>query len=704
MSFFKELKRRNVFRVGVAYAVAAWVLLQAADLVLENISAPEWVIQALMLVVLLGFVAAIVIAWAYEITPEGIKREADVDRSQSITNETALKLDRIIIGFLVVAVTVLLVERFISPGNDESPAASTEPHLTEMANKVQQDSAPAHPPQTGVAENSIAVLPFANRSNVQDDQFFTDGIHDDLLTQLAKISELKVISRTSMMKYKDTQLTIPEIARELDVSTILEGGVQRAGKRIRINAQLIDVANDRHIWAETFDREMTVENIFDIQSEITRRIVSAIRGELTQAEQQSLAQIPTDSLEAYEAYLQARAIVNRADYSQEKFIEAQPWAEQAVQFDPEFAQAWALLTTLHGVAVWIGYDSSPERQQAAQYALNKAIEHGPDLPETLAARAEYLYRIEQKFGASLELFRAAHRAMPGDVDIIERMAMAERRMGLWEESVSSLLKVVELDPAGSSAATQAIVTLRLMGQLERASPLIDQWVLKYPEARDLRAEKVNLQIYQYGNLESARSLMDGMQPWISNVYIDLATYLPLLERDYEKAIAIWDQPEVQAMADNRGWLGTRELNRGLAYRLMGNEDEALAHLNKAIQLTSSAQPTGTSSDTFELQTLARAYALLGENQKALDASARAMQLMPEERDKIDGTVITTQNTYILARTGQRDEALAEIERLLNQPAGFNRWALYLDPAWDFFRDDERFNKLIRPLNLEEAQQ
>ena len=702
MSFFKELKRRNVFRVGVAYAVAAWVLLQAADLVLENISAPEWVIQALMLVVLLGFVAAIVIAWAYEITPEGIKREADVDRSQSITNETALKLDRIIIGFLVVAVTVLLVERFISPGNDESPAASTEPHLTEMANRVQQDSTPAHPPQTGVAENSIAVLPFANRSNVQDDQFFTDGIHDDLLTQLARISELKVISRTSMMKYKDTQLTIPEIARELDVSTILEGGVQRAGKRIRINAQLIDVANDRHIWAETFDREMTVENIFDIQSEITRRIVFAIRGELTQAEQQSLAQIPTDSLEAYEAYLQARAIVNKADYSQEKFIEAQPWAEQAVQFDPEFAQAWALLTTLHGVAVWIGYDSSPERQQAAQYALNKAVEHGPDLPETLAARAEYLYRIEQKFGASLDLFRAAHRAMPGDVDIIERMAMAERRMGLWEESVASLLKVVELDPAGSSAATQAIVTLRMMGQLERASPLIDQWVLKYPEARDLRAEKVNLQLYQYGNLEKARSPMDGMQPWTSDTYFRVATYLPMLERDFEKAITIWDQPEIQAMADNRGYLGYRDLNRGLEYQLMGNDDEALENLNSAIHLASNAQPTGTSLDAFELQNLAGAYALLRENQKALDASARAMQLMPEVRDKIDGTVIATQNAYILARTGHRDEALAEIERLLNQPAGFNRWAPYLDPAWDFFRDDERFNELIRPLNLEEA--
>jgi len=229
-------------------------------------------------------------------------------------------------------------------------------------------------------------------------------------------------------------------------------------------------------------------------------------------------------------------------------------------------------------------------------------------------------------------------------------------------------------------------------------------VLKYPDAKDLRAEKVNVQIYQYGDLASARSLMDGMQPWISEVYITLATYLPLLERDYEKAITIWDQPEVQAIADNRGWLGWRDLYRGFAYQMMGNDDQARAHLHNAIRLTSNAQPTTTNIDAFELQTLAGAYALLGENQKALDASARAMQLMPEERDKIGGTFIATQNAYILARTGHRDEALAEIERLLIQPAGFDHWALYLDPIWDFFRDDERFNELIRPLNLDEALQ
>ncbi|MCH7506876.1 MAG: hypothetical protein IID60_06205 [Proteobacteria bacterium] len=704
MSFFKELKRRNVFRVGVAYAVAAWVLLQAADLVLENISAPEWVIQALMLVISLGFVAAIVIAWAYEITPEGIKREADVDHSQSITNETALKLDRIIIGFLVVAVTVLLVERFITPGKDESPTADTETHLTEMANKVQQDSAPANPPQTGVAENSIAVLPFANRSNVEDDQFFTDGIHDDLLTLLAKIGDLRVISRTSMMKYKNTQLSIPEIGRELDVSTILEGGVQRAGKRIRINAQLIDVASDKHIWAETFDREMTIENIFEIQTEITRRIVTAVRGELTDTESAVLSQLPTDSLEAYEAYLQAKAIINRADYAPENYIEAEFWARKAIELDPEYAQAWAVLVEIHGQAIWLGYDSSPERFRAAREAVDKAVRFGPDLSETLAAQGEYLYRIDNDYSASVDKFQVANELAPGDANILQRLAVAQRRAGPIEEAIANFVKTVALDPGNSRSATLLIETLIGDRQFERTLPLIDQWMLKFPDARDMRVYKSALYLLTNGDRRSARALIDSMAPWSSDAYLLLMSQLPMLERDFERAIAAWEIPEIAAYEDYRGYLGFADYSRGLAHQLMGDSQKADRFYDAAIKTVSSATPTGTITDGFELQVLARAFARKGDFEKALQASLRGKEIMSEDLDILFGTGMSMVHAQILALAGRRAESLKEIERLLRQPYGFTPWFLYLDPAWDFFRDDERFNELIRPLNLEEALQ
>lgn len=259
---------------------------------------------------------------------------------------------------------------------------------------------------------SIAVLPFANRSKLEDDVFFTDGIHDDLLTQLAKISGLKVTSRTSVMEYRDTTKKIPEIAAELGVSTILEGGIQRASNRIRINAQLIDVVTDEHLWVETFDREMTVENIFDIQSEITRQIVHAVRGELSDAESEVLAQIPTHNLKAYEALLQARIILNEPDYIQEKFIEAEIWANKAVELDPEFTLAWTMLVAIHGQAIWLGYDDSPTRHQLAREALSSATQFGPFQPETLAARADYLYRIDNNFHDAEVAFRAASKAKP----------------------------------------------------------------------------------------------------------------------------------------------------------------------------------------------------------------------------------------------------------------------------------------------------
>ncbi|MGI9290956.1 MAG: tetratricopeptide repeat protein, partial [Gammaproteobacteria bacterium] len=272
MSFFEELKRRNVFRVGVAYGVAAWVLLQVADLVLENIDAPGWVIQAMMLMVALGFIAAVVIAWAYEMTPEGVKKESQVDRSRSVTGDTGRKLDRVIIAFLVVAVAVLLIRQ-----SGVEPVAEQSATQTETA-------APATV-AAGTNDKSIAVLPFTTRSTSEDDRFFSDGMHDDLLTQLAKIGSLKVISRTSMMEYRETTKNLKQIGLELGVANILEGAVQRVGKQVRINVQLIDTNTDEHLWAETYDREMSLDNLLSIQSEMSRSIAKAMEATLSPAEE-----------------------------------------------------------------------------------------------------------------------------------------------------------------------------------------------------------------------------------------------------------------------------------------------------------------------------------------------------------------------------------------------------------------------------------
>ena len=270
MSFFEELKRRNVVRVAIAYGVAAWVLLQVADLVLENIEAPSWVIQAMMLTVFLGFIAAVVIAWAYEMTPEGIKREADVDRSQSVTGDTGRKLDRIIIAFLAVAVVYLVADKlWMTPKSQ-----LVEPVTTAVtSDKDETSSTSAEGPVGDSDHQSIAVLPFVNMSADAENEYFSDGISEELLNVLVKVSSLRVASRTSTFAYKGKEISIGEIARQLQVDHILEGSVRKAGNRVRITAQLIDGRSDRHLWSETYERQL--DDIFDIQEEISNAIVDS---------------------------------------------------------------------------------------------------------------------------------------------------------------------------------------------------------------------------------------------------------------------------------------------------------------------------------------------------------------------------------------------------------------------------------------------
>ena len=695
MSFLAELKRRNVFRVGIAYLIVAWLVMQVADVVINNIEAPVWIFQVIMLLLGIGLPVVLIFAWAFEMTPEGIKKEKDVDRSQSITPTTGRKLDYTIIGFLIIVAGYFIWEsRFQEAIVPPQTAGNSTTTSVDSVNNITNN--------TSSNLNSIAVLPFANRSKSEDDIFFTDGIHDDLLTQLAKISDLKVISRTSVMEYRDTTKKIPEIAKELGVATILEGGVQRAGKRIRINAQLIDVATDEHLWAETFDREMTVENIFDIQSEITRHIVQAVRGELTDEEAGVLSQLPTRSLEAYEAYLHAKEVLNTADYIQQKFEDAEQWFKKAVELDPEFALAWTGLVGMHAQAIWLAYDDTPKRYEMVREALSKATEYGPFLPETLAARAEYLYRIENNFHEAEITLRAAIKAKPGDAFLRQLLALTLRRTNQWEESVSSFQLAVELDPENLMSRTLIIETLVTMGEYDRAEPLINLWMEKYPLAMDIKNYKVFTFIAHYGDISAARNLLAQLEPSAGNPYFNNITVLPFLERDYQAAIDIWDHPQI-AEWQGLPWFKSTALEaNSRAYRYAGDTDKARNLAQQAVEeaLKVDSNNDGTRSKT--IQAVALAYVQTGEMDKALELSEQALLLIPESRDSLNGAQLSSTHAWIMAMAGQRDEALAEIERLLDTPAGLNHWILYLHPDWDFFRDDERFNELIRPLNIEGA--
>ncbi|MFT5141229.1 MAG: TolB-like protein [Rhodothermales bacterium] len=696
MSFFEELRRRNVIRVGIAYAVASWLLLQLTDVLIELLELSTVAGKYIVLLLIIGFVPALIFAWAFEMTPEGIKREKDVDRSQSIAPKTGRKLDYMIIGVLVVALGYFIYESRFATESTGVEAISTAQNVSAETSQS--------PAEAVLDPNSIAVLPFANRSSQDDDQFFTDGIHDDLLTQLAKISDLKVISRTSVMEYRDTTKKIPEIAAELGVTKILEGGIQRAGKRIRINAQLIDVATDQHLWAETFDREMTMENIFDIQSEITRQIVTAVKGELSAADQQTLEKTPTTNLQAYEAYLRARAATLRADYTKDKYIEAQPWAERATELDPEFAEAWALLAEIHGQAYWIGYDTSEQRQADAKTALDKAVALKPDSAIVIAARADHQYRFNNNYGQALALYKEAQALAPGDARIMLYTAITQRRSGHWEEGIHSFEEARQLDPANIFIVTQLVDTLSLMNEWERVNILASDWVIRYPESRDLRASQISAKMNRNGDLKLARELFDLLPAWSTNTYFRVASVLPLWERDYDAMLEILDSPALVGYTDFGGRTGRKELSRGIAHHFKGEKETARSYFDQVLKMQEPTESTTDFDRAFGLTFAAQAYMYMGDSGLALAASKRAVEIIPREKDSLFGSNIERNHTLILAMAGQRDEALERLAENIDGIGGYSRWELHLNPVWDFFRDDPRFVELATPPNLNEALQ
>ncbi len=687
-SLFTELKRRNVFRVGIAYLIVAWLLMQVADVMIENIGAPDWVFKAILLVLAIGFPLVLLFAWAFEMTPEGLKREKDVDRSQSITAKTGRKLDFTIIAVLAVALGYFIWEARFA-GAPAPDAATTE---DSAAGRAADGAAPA------AARAAIAVLPFANRSRLEDDLFFTDGIHDDLLTQLAKLEGLKVISRTSVMEYRDTTKKIPEIAAELGVGKILEGGVQRAGNRIRINAQLIDVETDEHLWAETFDREMTLDNLFDIQSEITRQIVTAIRGELSEQELDSLTERPTDSLPAWEAYLKAKAATLRPDYTMEKYLEAEDWAQRAVNIDPGFAEAWAMLAEVHGQAVWMGWDNTPHRRTDAQLAKDRAVALKPDSAVVMNAQADYFYRIEHDYARALSILQAANAQAPGDARILFYLAVTQRRLGQLNEAALSMQRSIELDPANLFTVSQLADTYLWLQAWDELEQLADTWLARAPDARDLKATRVRGAIRGHGDLELARRLLDELDPWTGNAYVNVALELPLLERDWDRALQVTYLPEViefhtERLTGNDAYV---LLARGTVHALQGEHGLAEPILLKAVNQFGQFPDTGPINEAFNLSAMATAYAHLGDMDQALARSTEATRTLTPEMDFLFGSNVANRHTWIMARAGQRDEALARLSTGLGQPAGYARWTLALDPEWDFFRDDERFNALVEP--------
>ena len=453
MSLFQELKRRNVVRIAILYLVSSWVLLQLTDVLSSLLNVPEAAGSIVVMLLILGFFPALIFAWVYEMTPDGLKREADVDRSQSQTPETGKKINTVIVVLLVIAIGGLIADRL----------------MPETRVEVEEAAVIAESPKAPIDTLSIAVLPFADLSQDQDQQYFTDGLSEELLNLLVRVDDLRVASRTSSFSYRDSTLDIPEISKALNVGHILEGSVRKDGDRIRITAQLIEAGTDTHLWSENFDRELT--DIFAIQDEIANSIVNALKGELDMGgEKVVTVEVATENLDAYELYLTARELFIK----REQLPESIRLFRKAVELDPNFARAWAGLAAVEAVIYDYVLDDDIDHFPLAKEAADIAISLNPDMSLALAVLGSLASDWEYDLVGAAEYFDAAIEKDPNIASTWLWRGMDLATVGYLDEAKASFQKCIEIDP-GYQNCRQHLARMHLyQGDLATAHELHDE--------------------------------------------------------------------------------------------------------------------------------------------------------------------------------------------------------------------------------------
>ena len=469
MSFFEELKRRNVIRVGIAYLIVAWLVMQFADVVLNNINAPEWVFKTIMLVLAISFPVVLIIAWAFEMTPEGIKKEKDVERSESITPVTGQKLNYTIIGLLVLALGYFIWESRSQP--EKGPDTFSQETTNQITQAGDKKTYPAPFPQTTEREPSIAVLPFVNMSADPEQEYFSDGISEEILNVLVRVDGLKVASRTSSFTYKGENLDIREIAKELKVGNIVEGSVRKSGNRVRITAQLIDTRDDRHLWSDTFDRELT--DIFAIQDEIANAIVDALKSELNIGLGAVKVESATDNLDAYDLYLKARGMF----IARQNLDVANQLFARATQLDPEFALAWEGLAASHWVSdSWLSGDGI-DHLQIAVSAANKALELDTGLSMPYAVIGQMLSMQQpHDYLSAREKLDMALTNDPKNTTAWLWSGIFNKGLGYADKAISDMQHCLDIDPGYLNCKQHQAQAYLISGDKEHAMTLFSETI------------------------------------------------------------------------------------------------------------------------------------------------------------------------------------------------------------------------------------
>ena len=656
LSFFDELRRRKVFRVAIGYVVGAWVFAQVAALVADVVLAPTWVMQVVLALLVLGLPVSLILSWVFDLTPDGFVRAKDEDASKpALSNAQTYSL----LGgmFAVVAVMLYLIWPQTSP------------------------------PIPTAFDNSIAVLPFANDSAAEEDaEFFAVGMHDELLTRLADISALKVISRTSVMAYRDTTKNMRQIGEELGVVYLLEGRVQRAGDRLRIIIQLIDATSDDHVWQDTYDRELTAENIFALQAEMATSIATELHQTLSPEMTARLNERPTQSTRAYDFYLSGDVYLK----SRQAGVAIRQFG-RAVEEDPMFALAWAALSRAHSRAYWDGLDRiDGQHLEKAREAAATAFELVPNLPEAHFAMGYFYMYVTREHEKSLAALVEAARNMPGSSEVQQTIAEVQRRTGDFEASIATTARAIELDPRNTRLLLQQATSYAYIHNAAQFHRHLDRVLEIEPDSKAVPGLRLRFGLRLGDDLAGLR-LRAVPGDWIiesdSSWSLD-HVLLGIFERDYDAVIRLLDTLPTDTTGTAFAY--------ATFYKLAGQPDLAEPYWETVKERLEQriADQIWPDTQSRALMGLANATAGLGDFDEARRLAEESMAMKFPDEPIITNRLLYWAALDVFMPAGDHDRAIELLDEYFATPVGWTIEGMSRDPRLDPIRDHPGWLALV----------